>query len=652
MQTSAPEIDPRGVGPPGMLAAAAVDELERELQARFGLAQFRPWQREAVDEILTGRGRCLVIAPTGGGKSLCYQFPAAMLEGTSIVISPLIALMEDQVRSLNERGIPATFLASTVDPEERRARERGIAEGRYRLIYVAPERLANASVIERLARLRPPLVAIDEAHCIAHWGHDFRPEYLRIGEALRVLAPPRIVACTATATPTVRREILEKLDLLGEGTKVVLRGFARPNLHLAAIEVEGKKARQKWVQKTLEDALGAPSAPRGGAIVYAATRKGTEEVAGIVAQRGWRVAAYHAGIEAEQRSVVSEAFAARALDVVVATNAFGMGIDRSDIRCVIHVHPPGSIEAYYQEVGRAGRDGQPAVGLLLSGSADISLRRRLIERGGRDGEDPDPAEVKRQWALFLELMRYVEAGSCRHDFILRYFGDEQELLGGCGHCDVCERLEEEGEGERKISDEDALIVRKALAGIARGQRRAGLLAIADMLHGQDDEKQRRMGLRALSTWGILKDQPLPFIVSLLRRLVTAGLVEVTTGTYPMPYLTPLGSRVMRAVDPVRVLLPPREAARAPRERSVKKDRDPMRGLAGVTAQRFERLRAARLELAKAQHVPAYVICHDAVLIEIAERRPSTIDELARVKGMGPARIQSCGDRFLEALEER
>ena len=658
-------LDPSSIDPAGAVTARpghaspavsgrppledrAID-LERELKERFGLPSFRPWQREVVEEVLDGTGRCLVIAPTGGGKSLCYQFPAALLPGTTIVISPLIALMEDQVRSLNDRGIPATYLASNVDPEERRIRSRGLVEGKYKLVYVAPERLAGAGVVEQLAKLRPPLVAIDEAHCISQWGHDFRPDYLRIGAALKAIAPPRVIACTATATPSVRAEILEKLEM-PEGTREVLRGFARPNLHLAAIETEGSKGRKSWVIKAIADALGKPFSPQGGAIVYAATRRATEELAGEISKVGWRCSAYHAGLQPEQRSSVSEAFARRELDVVVATNAFGMGIDRGDIRCVVHVQPPSSIEAYYQEVGRAGRDGQPAFGLLLSGAADIALRRRLIEHGGRDGQAPDPAEVKRQWSMFLELMRYVEAGSCRHDFILRYFGDEQELLGGCGHCDVCERLEEQGGTERKISDEDAIVVRKTIAGIARAQRKAGMQAIADMLHGVDDERQRRLGLHELSTHGILRDRTATWIVSLMRRLVTAGLIEITASEYPMPYLTRLGVAVMRGDEPVRVLLPDLVKAKPPRARAERgTGAGPASSLGGEELERFERLRAARMLLAKEHRVPAYVICHDRVLADIATRRPRTVEELAKVPGMGPARLSQFGEAFLEAI---
>ncbi|HEY8426765.1 MAG TPA: ATP-dependent DNA helicase RecQ, partial [Sandaracinaceae bacterium] len=456
------------------------DAREARLRERFGLEAFKPWQREVVEELLDGSGRVLAIAPTGGGKSLCYQFPATELPGTTIVISPLIALMEDQVRSLNERGIAATYLASNLDDAERRARLRAMHAGRYRIVYVAPERLAHSQVVDGLRALSPPLVAIDEAHCISQWGHDFRPDYLRLGEVLAQLGTPRVVACTATATPAVREEILERLGM-GPDTKLVLRGFARPNLHLAAHQVEGRRGRTQIVLGAVKDALGSPGAPHGAAIVYAGTRRHAEQLGAVVAQRGFRTAIYHAGLDPRERARVSHAFAGGEVDVVVATNAFGMGIDRPDIRAVVHFQAPGSIEAYYQEVGRAGRDGKPAYGLLLTGAADIGLRRRLIEMGGRDGERPPPELIERQWKLFRDLMRYVEAGSCRHDFILRYFGDERELLGGCGHCDVCERLEETGGEERVVSADDALVVRMALSGIARLKRRAGLQAAAEML---------------------------------------------------------------------------------------------------------------------------------------------------------------------------
>ncbi|MBW2548989.1 MAG: ATP-dependent DNA helicase RecQ, partial [Deltaproteobacteria bacterium] len=443
----------------------SMSDIDLALRERFGLSAFHPWQREAIDELLGGRQKVVVIAPTGGGKSLCYQLPAAILDGTSIVISPLIALMEDQVRALTQRGIAATFLASTLDPGEVKRREREIFEGRYQLVYIAPERLESQWLVDKLTALGPPLLAIDEAHCISQWGHDFRPSYLRLGEVIERMRPPRVIACTATATPIVREEIQARLGLGGDRSAVILRGFSRPNLHLAVVESDSSNERRKLMRGALSSALGGPENPQGGAIVYAATRRNTEKLADVLGKEGWRVAAYHAGLPAAVREDVNRRFADRSLDVVVATNAFGMGIDRPDIRTVVHAQAPGSVEAYYQEVGRAGRDGQPAHGLLLTSSGDLGLRRRLIGfSGGRDpGSTPDSEHVQQQWRLFLDLMRYVEAGSCRHDFILRYFGDERETLGGCGHCDVCERLEERGEegALRKTSEDEALVVRKA-----------------------------------------------------------------------------------------------------------------------------------------------------------------------------------------------
>jgi len=623
------------------------------LRGRFGLTDFHPWQAEAIDALLDGKRRVLVVAPTGGGKSLTYQFPATELEGTTIVVSPLIALMEDQVRGLGERGIAATWLSSTVDLNERRRREAELAAGAYELVYVAPERLAQGHVLEMLADLAPPLVAIDEAHCISHWGHDFRPDYLRLKQVLTRLAPKHVLACTATATPIVRDEIIKQLGLEADETELILRGFARPNLHLTAREIDGTRDRKHATIAAVREALGTPTEPAGGAIVYTATRKIAEQMAGVMADEGYRAAAYHAGLEAEIRGHVNAGFAAGQLDVVCATNAFGMGIDRPDIRAVVHVQAPGSIEAYYQEVGRAGRDGQPALGLLLRSTADFGLRRRLIERRWEENT-PDEAHVKQQWGLFLDLMRYVEAGSCRHDFILGYFGDEQETLGGCGHCDVCERLEELGQdGERKVSDAEAVVVRKALSGVARNRMTAGLNRVVEMLHGDENQKLRQMGLTALSTHGLLSEHPKEWLIILMRRLLTAGLIEITTDDYPKPYLTQPGLMAMKGLEPIRVLLPEEGAGSRKKKRG---GRSRSRGTpapmpTNVDTALFERLREARLDLAKEKGVPAYVVCHDRTLLEMAAQKPQTLSEMAAVHGMGPARIEAWGDHFLSVVTD-
>ena len=636
-----------------MLAPAETTDLDSILRERFGLASFRPWQREAIEAILRGahgsRGAhaALVIAPTGGGKSLVYQLPAVVLGGTTLVLSPLVALMEDQVRALESKGIPATFLASTLDLDERRRREAAAARGDYKILYAAPERLGSDAFLRLLASLHIPLVAIDEAHCISQWGHDFRPDYLRIGPLLERLRPPRIVACTATATPAVRREIAASLGFDRAPYLEVLRGFARPNLHLEARAVDGPKEARSTLFEALARCLGAPGVPRGAAIVYAATRRTTEEYAALLREKGWNAAAYHAGLHGDVRSDVATRFASGSLNIVVATNAFGMGIDRSDIRLVLHVQPPSSIEAYYQEVGRAGRDGEDAHGVLLCSGSDIALRRRLIQG---DSAASDPALTARAWELFRDLLKYLDARSCRHDFVLRYFGDERETLGGCGHCDVCETLDDAAaspESEAVVS----LVVRKALSGLARADGRAGLGAVVEMLRGVDGARTRKFGFTALSTFGILREHTEPWLLALMRAMLAAGWIDLTPTEHPVPFLSRSGVAVMRGTLPARIALPPKTTgSRRPAERSP---RAPSPGvpLDASLVPVFERLRAHRAEVARERRVPAYVVALDRTLADLATRRPTSREELASVFGMGPQRIEQYGAGFLSVLAD-
>jgi ATP-dependent DNA helicase RecQ len=654
-----------------MVAATsfAVPSLDAVLRERFGLEALHAWQREAIEHLLgesahpAGAGSggspawraVLVVAPTGGGKSLTYQLPATVLEGTTLVLCPLVALMEDQVRALDARGVPATFLASTLEAPIRHQREANMLHGRYKLVYAAPERLASDAFVTLLERCNLALVAVDEAHCIAHWGHDFRPDYLRIGELIARLHPPRILACTATATPEVRREIREQLGL-GPHAREILRGFARPNLHLGARSVDGPREAKEALFAALARALGPPdrgtrsgagASPRGGAIVYAATRRSAVTYAAALRERGWNAAHYHAGESAEERTRVASRFAEGALTVVSATNAFGMGIDRPDIRAVVHVQPPASIEAYYQEVGRAGRDGGEAHGLLLCSGSDIALRRRLAQLG-QDGAEPDPQLAARAWKLFRELLRYLDARSCRHDFVLRYFGDEQELLGGCGHCDVCEELDG-GEDDPAAAEDATLIVRKALSGVARARQRAGILAIAEMLQGAATERTHRFGFDRLSTFGLLSDRSHGWIVALLRAMLAAGWIDLTPTEHPVPFLTRAGGAVMRAEEPARLILP-RDDHESPRKRPAPGRRaSPKLTLDPSLQPLFERLRAHRAEVARTQAVPPYVVAPDRTLVELATFRPRNRDELGMIHGLGPHRIDRYGDGFLAIL---
>jgi ATP-dependent DNA helicase RecQ len=638
MDPSARLEQARGTGLDGSALGAAL--------ARFGHAAFRPGQREAIATLL-GTGRLLLVAPTGGGKSLTYQLPASLLPGTTLVVSPLIALMQDQVAALERCGVAATFLASTLDAEENRRRVRGVARGAYRLVYVAPERLALDGFRSLVGDLDCPLVAVDEAHCISEWGHDFRPEYMQIGEVLSQLAGARVLACTATATPVVRDEILERLGLPSD-TPQLVRGFARPNLSLRAAEVGGERQRHAAVDGALEEALGGPGAGRGTGIVYSPTRRFAEEEAGRLEGRGWRCRFYHAGLDGATREATHRAFVGGELDIVVATNAFGMGIDRPDVRAVVHLGPPGSLEAYYQEVGRAGRDGEPALGLLLYRSNDLPLRRRLIETGA-DGAAPPSEVTEHKWNLFLELMRWADGGSCRHDAILRYFGDEEETLSGCGICDVCTRLAEEAEAPGD-PEQVTLVVRKALSAVARIHGRFGLGAAVALLAGARDERLARTGLDRTPTHGVLREYSGDWLQRLMRRLVTAGWVDFSGDRRPVAVLTESGGRVMRGERPARVELPPLRPAAGPAAARVRSPRRPVEGdLSAVNRDLVDALRAHRLQVARAEGVPPYVIAHDRTLREIALLEPRTRDELLAAYGMGPAKAERYGEGLLEVV---
>jgi len=620
-----------------------------QVLATLGYDHFRPGQQNAIDTLLE-HGRALLVAPTGGGKSLCYQVPALMMQGTSVVVSPLVALMADQVAALQARGVAATYLAATLTPEELQRRLDGLWAGEYRLVYVAPERLAAGSFRSRLAQLDCPLIAVDEAHCISEWGHDFRPEYMQIGDLVRQIAPPHVLACTATATPVVRDEIVNRLGL-GADTPQLIHGFARPNLALRAHEIGSQRERQRVVDDALKEALGKPDYGRGLAIVYTPTRKLAESEAGRLAGLGWRTRSYHAGLPSEDRQLAQSDFANGRIDAICATNAFGMGIDRADVRAVVHFAPPGSIEAYYQEVGRAGRDGEDAIGVLCWAQSDLPQRRRLLELPAGDHGGDNGEIVEHKWNLFLELIRWAEGGSCRHDAILRYFGDEAETLAGCGRCDVCLHLADDGPGE-----DAALLAQQLLSAVARVHGRLGMKMAVALLRGEHDAKLERMGLTQVRTYGLLADRPRDWIQRALGRCVTAGWISFSGDDYPVLRLTDEGGAVMRGAQPARWLPPPRSQGgqgtrRAPASGQRRAQAEAASTLDPAAQAAFEALRAARLAIAQQEGVPAYVVAHDRTLRAIAELRPDSLDALREVPGLGTAKIDRYGEALLDALAE-
>lgn len=636
--------------------------MDRALR-RLGYSGFRSGQQLAIETLLEKR-HLLFVAPTGGGKSLVYQLPACMLRGTTVVVSPLIALMQDQVEALTKRGIPATFLASTLPSDEARQRMAGIARGEYKLVYVSPERLGFGGFQGLMSDLSCPLIAIDEAHCISEWGHDFRPEYMQIGRLLERLPNARVLACTATATPIVRDEILNRLGLPGD-TPQLIHGFERPNLVLTAKEVLSASESRHYTDTMLNQVLGGAAANHlkttdadgsearstKAAIIYGPTRKSCEVEADRLRKKGWRTRAYHAGLSPDVRQEAQQAFMSGEAQIVVATNAFGMGVDRADVRAVIHLAPPSSVEAYYQEVGRAGRDGETAHGLMLSSPKDIGLRRHLIE-SSVDGRAVDATVVEHKWNLFLELLRWAEGGSCRHTAILRYFGTDSPPED-CGRCDVCQELSA-GEVD---NEEISLLVRKALSGVARVHGTFGMTTCAKLLRGEKEPRLERMGLNKVTTHGILRERSGPWVVSLLRRCVTAGWVAISGGDRPLVYLTPEGQQAMRGERAIRLRLPPARLGRGGlgdsydgnRPRASRGAPAGAEALSAADERLFDALRAHRLEIARDQGIAPYVVASDRSLRELSQLRPKIPAELLDIYGFGETKAERYGPGLLKVV---
>jgi len=596
----------------------------------FGYPGFRGDQEAIVDSLVEGRN-AVVLLPTGGGKSLCYQIPAILRPGTGIVVSPLIALMQDQVAALSELGIAAEFLNSSLDGRDQARVERRFLGGELDLLYVAPERLLTERFLTLLDRVPLALFAIDEAHCVAQWGHDFRPEYLGLAAlAERFPGVPRI-ALTATADAPTRREIVERLEL-GDA-RIFVASFDRPNLRYRVVDKDDGGRRQ-----LLSFLAGEHRGDAG--IVYRISRAKVEATAALLAEKGVKALAYHAGLDAEVRRRVLRRFQEEEGVVVVATVAFGMGIDKPDVRFVAHMDSPKSLEAYHQETGRAGRDGQPADAWMAYGLADVVQLRAMIERGEAS---PERKSVERR--KLDALLAYCETTACRRAVLLRYFGEEldPEHPGGgrCGNCDTC--LE-------PIATWDATIAaQKALSAAVRSGQRFGAQHLVDILTGERTEKVERFRHDQLPTFGVGRELDPRRWRGVFRQLVARGFLVTDAEGHNTLALTERATPVLKGAERVEFRFEQEPAKRAAKVRATRGRATPPAGAGSAEGELFERLRALRMELAKAAGVPPYVVFHDATLREMALLKPTTLAHLAQLPGIGEKKLEHYGARFLELL---
>lgn len=586
----------------------------KNLKKYFGYDSFREGQEEIIKEILAGRD-VLGVLPTGGGKSICYQLPVLMKDGITLVISPLISLMKDQVDALKENGIAASFINSSLSLEDYKKSLSDIKSGAVKLVYISPERLENEFFIDFLKGLTISFVAVDEAHCISQWGHDFRPSYKLIPKLYETVGKVQITAFTATATKEVRDDIIKNLALDDPFIKVT--GFDRKNL-LFLVEKPNKKINylKDFIREHEEDS----------GIIYASTRKKVDAIHKKLRAMGYACGKYHAGMTESERKKSQDAFIYDEDKIIVATNAFGMGIDKSNVRYVIHYNMPKDMESYYQEAGRAGRDGEEATCILLYSGQDIIINKHLINMG------TNPIYKRIQLEKLQTIINYVNTTSCLRQYILNYFGQDAE--DECGACSNC--LSE-------IEKEDATVdSQKILSCIYRLDQRYGTSTVVDCLMGSKNRNAREKELNKISTYGIMKDKSKSYIKDLIGTLTADGYIKVSGTTYPILKLTEKSKDVL--FGEVKVLVNIRS-----KEEKVRKDG--FDDKLSYDEKLFKHLKEVRLEMARMRNIPPFIIFSDASLKEMSQKKPRTEDEMLMIKGVGDKKLLQYGDIFLAEIRE-
>ncbi|MDF1837911.1 MAG: DNA helicase RecQ [Planctomycetota bacterium] len=620
-------------------AAQAIEDLGPTIQRTWGFDELRPLQAEAMHAFLEGKNT-LVVLPTGGGKSLCYQAPALVRPGFTLVVSPLIALMKDQLDGLTAHGVPAGMLTSAQDAEERRDVLRRLFRGDLKLLFCSPERLMMDGFYGRLVEAGLSAIAVDEAHCISHWGHDFRPEYSMLGELRRQAGGVPLLALTATATPRVQQDIMAELGL--EDADLMVGNFDRPNL---TYRIAPRTNLIDQIQGVLDRHEG------GAGIVYALRRKDVDSIAGELAAKGLRVQPYHAGMDSARRRTVQESFQNESTDIVVATVAFGMGIDRPDVRFVIHASLPKGVEQYSQETGRAGRDGLPSECILFYSGSDYHGWRNLMERSSQESELAGQIGAKDELDASLErlgeLWSFAGGAACRHRFLVEYFGGDyptQKADGGCGACDVCL-------GELNMVEDAAVIAQKILSCVVRTQQRYGAGHVTDVLRGADTAKIRQTGHNELTTFGLLKEFERSDVRTFIDQLVSSGFLAVAPGPYPTLHLTQDGLAAMKGESEVSLFRPKRAKARA--RGAGRKAATAALEEAGLPVDQglFEALRSMRRKEANERNVPPYILFSDRTLAALAAHKPKDRTSLLAIKGIGEKKATDLGPLVLKTIAE-